>query len=176
MKADFTRVTFDPTKHYSRVLMQQGRVQLDADWNEQAAILLHYLQALTADLIGPFGGPDSDMLGFALFNALPNTDFMIGGGRYYVDGLLCESEGDVSYFKQRDYQDDYFSSSRRTKLPGGRYLAYLDVWEHHVTPLEDGHMREVALGGPDTATRARVVRQVKLSDMQPDGKTRIPPN
>ena len=43
MKGDFTRDTFDRTKHYSRVLMQQGRVTLDADWNEQTAILLHYL-------------------------------------------------------------------------------------------------------------------------------------
>ena len=40
MKADLTRDTFHPLKHYSRVLMQQGRVQLDADMNEQAAILL----------------------------------------------------------------------------------------------------------------------------------------
>ena len=59
MKGDFTRNTFDPAKHYSRVLSQQGRVQLDADANEQAAILLHYLQTLAADLIGPAGGPRS---------------------------------------------------------------------------------------------------------------------
>ena len=57
MKGDFTRNTFDPLKHFTRVLMQQGRVQLDADWNEQAAILLHCLQTLAADLIGPHGGP-----------------------------------------------------------------------------------------------------------------------
>ena len=38
MKADFTRLTFKPEKHYSSVRMQQGRVQLDADWNEQADI------------------------------------------------------------------------------------------------------------------------------------------
>jgi hypothetical protein len=44
MKGDFSRDSFDPVKHFSRVLQQQGRVQLDADWNEQAAILLHYLR------------------------------------------------------------------------------------------------------------------------------------
>ncbi len=33
MKADFSRNTFDPGKHYSRVLEQQGRVQVDADFN-----------------------------------------------------------------------------------------------------------------------------------------------
>ncbi|HSQ24616.1 MAG TPA: DUF6519 domain-containing protein, partial [Pyrinomonadaceae bacterium] len=169
MKGDFTRVTFDPAKHYSRVLMQQGRVQLDADWNEQAAILLHYLQALAADLIGPFGGPDGNLLGFGLSDAEAKTDFTIGAGHYYVDGLLCENDGNVSYFKQRDYEDDYSSAKRRTKLPKGNYLAYLDVWEHHVISLEDNHIREVALGGPDTATRARVVWQVKLdaTDGQP---------
>ena len=38
MKGDYSRDTFDPAKHFTRVLMQQGRVQLDADWNEQAAL------------------------------------------------------------------------------------------------------------------------------------------
>jgi len=46
MKGDFSRDTFDHKKHYRRVLMQQGRVQVDADWNEQASILLHYMQSL----------------------------------------------------------------------------------------------------------------------------------
>src|SRR5215468_3376097 len=91
MKADFTRNTFDPLKHFTRVLMQQGRVQLDADWNEQAAIQLHYLRALATDIIGQHAGP-SDNLGFAITKlASPVTnDFRIGAGHYYVDGLLCE--------------------------------------------------------------------------------------
>ena len=55
-RGDFSRDSFDPLKHFSRVLMQQGRVQLDADWNEQTSIVLHYLQALASDIIGPFGG------------------------------------------------------------------------------------------------------------------------
>ena len=53
MRNDATRNTFDAAKNLSRVLMQQGRVQLDADWNEQASILLHYLRALAGDLLGP---------------------------------------------------------------------------------------------------------------------------
>ncbi len=48
MKGDFSRLTFDPRKNFSSVLMQQGRVQLDADWNEQGAILLHYVRTLAA--------------------------------------------------------------------------------------------------------------------------------
>jgi hypothetical protein len=53
MKGDFSRDSFDPIRHFSRVLMQQGRVQLDADWNEQQSIVLHFLRTLARDLIGP---------------------------------------------------------------------------------------------------------------------------
>ncbi|MCH7638407.1 MAG: hypothetical protein IH855_02945 [Bacteroidetes bacterium] len=44
----------------------------------------------------------------------------------------------------------------------GTYLAYLDVWDRHLTALEAPHIREVALGDPDTATRVKNVWQVKL--------------
>lgn len=38
MSGDYSRFTFDPHNDFSGVLMQQGRVQLDADWNELVAI------------------------------------------------------------------------------------------------------------------------------------------
>ena len=57
MKGDFTRDTFHPIKHFSRVLQQQGRVTVDADANEQSAILLHMLRQLARDLIGPYAAP-----------------------------------------------------------------------------------------------------------------------
>lgn len=156
MKGDFTRDTFQPRKHYSRVLMQQGRVSVDADWNEQAAILLHYLRARTEDLIGPHGGPQAN-LGFAI-GPLPD-DFSLGPGRYYVDGLLCENESNA--YTYRD-QPDYPLNPTEGLPVGEPYLVYLDVWERHISHLEDSAIREVALGGPDTATRAKVVWQVKV--------------
>ena len=55
MKADLTRNTFHPFRHFTQVLIQQGRVQLDADWNEEAAILLRYLRSIAADIIGSHG-------------------------------------------------------------------------------------------------------------------------
>ncbi|HEY0555605.1 MAG TPA: DUF6519 domain-containing protein [Thermoanaerobaculia bacterium] len=55
MKGDFSRRTFDRQRHFRSVRMQRGRVQLDADWNEQAEVLLHRLETLAADLIGPSG-------------------------------------------------------------------------------------------------------------------------
>ena len=49
---DFSRFTFDPSKGYRGVLMQQGRVQLDADANEQQECSAHALQVALADLCG----------------------------------------------------------------------------------------------------------------------------
>jgi hypothetical protein len=92
MKADLTRNTFHLPKQFARVLLQQGRVQLDADWNEQQAILLRMLQALAADIIGPRGGPFGHC-GFAIAPVAKSlTNFRIAPGRYYVDGLLCEND------------------------------------------------------------------------------------
>ena len=59
MKGDFTRFPFDPSKHYSGVRKQQGRVDLDADWNE-AADIEDYLDALQSrDVIGDSAADDT---------------------------------------------------------------------------------------------------------------------
>lgn len=164
MKGDFSRSTFDRRKHYSGVLLQQGRVQVDADWNEYAAINAHRRRHLTRDLIGLCGGPIGSA-GFAIAPGSGNP-LTIGAGQYYVHGLLVENESDIAFTTQPDLP------SASLPTTAGTYLAWLDVWERHVTTLDDEAIREVALGGPDTATRAKVIWQVKLtrvdaSDAQP---------
>ena len=57
MSGDHTRFTFDPLKRYSGVLMQQGRVQLDSDWNEEIDILRRRIRTTTLDILGPLGVP-----------------------------------------------------------------------------------------------------------------------
>jgi hypothetical protein len=158
MKGDFSRDSFDLVKHFSRVLQQQGRVQLDADWNEQAAILLHYLRTLAADLLGPSAGPTGQDFGFEIRN-VGQEGFEIGKGRYYVDGILCENEYNTRYEAQKD-----FPILPERRVQGEKYVVYLDVWERHITALEDGDIQEKALSGPDTATRTKVVWQVKIDD------------
>jgi Family of unknown function (DUF6519) len=162
MKADLTRDTFDPRKHFSRVLMQQGRVQLDADWNEQSAILLHYLRTLAKDILGPHSGPASDF-GFEIAFDPATGDATIGPGRYYVDGVLVENEQIANYSKQVGYP--YFEPETTIgalKEWKNRLLFYLEVWERHITYVEDDYIREAALGGADTCTRAQVAWQVKV--------------
>ena len=178
MKGDFTRVTFDPAKHYSRVLMQQGRVQLDADWNEQADILLHYLRTLAADLIGPFGAPpkkdgtagEGFKLEFRSKAGGGTSDFALLPGRYYVDGIVVENP------REWIYSDDETPGNplpRKLEEPE-RYLLYLDVWERHVIYLQDELLREVALLGPDTATRSKVVWRVRAANQTPNNQAHPP--
>ena len=174
MKGDFSRSTFNARKHYSGVRLQQGRVLVDADWNEELDLFLHRVETETVDVIGACGAPKhaagfalstdtttlsaADQAGLNALGVLPlkSGDFLIGAGRYYVDGSLCENDEVVTFTSQPD-------------LPGvqpigasGVYVAYLDVWQRLITALEDPSIREVALGGPDTATRSKTIWQVKL--------------
>lgn len=163
MKGDFTRDTFNPAKHFSRVLLQQGRVTLDADHNEQNAIILYYLRTLARDLIGPYAAPTGDA-GFLLSYNHRLKDMVIGAGRYYVDGILVENDGICPYSQQPDYPlpaDDPLVAEFNNPT-GHVFWAYLDVWERHITSIEDDDIREKALNGPDTCTRAKVVWQVKV--------------
>jgi Family of unknown function (DUF6519) len=168
MKGDFSRNTFDPFKHYSRVLLQQGRVTLDADANEQSAILLHHLRVLTRDLLGPNARPAN---AFQLdFNA-PNKQLEIGPGHCYVNGTLCENDKACTYAQQWDYTppaDDPLLKALSGNTARGSFGLYLDVWERHITWIEDDHIREKALNGPDTCTRAKVVWQVKAAAIDGD--------
>ncbi len=173
MKADLSRESYRQQHGYARVLMQQGRVLLDADWNEQVSILLEQTRMLAADLIGPHGGPGDGFRITCSDDLL--CDFEIGRGRYYVNGIACElwpevhcsPNGDtppVLYTMQADFpvaEGGEFELS-----PGARYLVYLDVWERHLNHLQADGICELALGGSDTATRAKVVCQVKVASLE----------
>lgn len=89
MTSDNSRLTFDYTRHYSQVVMQQGRVQLDADWNEQQEMLQYRLETQARDMVGQSGVPSADG-GFKVSFTPGGGDLLISPGRMYVDGILCE--------------------------------------------------------------------------------------
>jgi hypothetical protein len=174
MKGDFSRSTFDPQKHYKGVRMQQGRVQLDADWNEDLDILLHRIETETMDVIGLCGFPlyaagfevvadpslltseARELLSEEGIIPLANGDFLLTTGRGYVDGIMCEIDVTIPYTQQPHVlSPPGFPSD-------GSFAIYLDVWERLITALEDPAIREVALGGPDTTVRSQVIWQVKF--------------
>jgi hypothetical protein len=164
MKGDFSRDTFHQLNHYARVLHQQGRVQLDSDVNEQTSILLHLLRTFGADVIGPHGGPAN---GFNIEKKYQNL--LIAAGNYYIDGLLIENEDPTALSKIENLPSQpYYRMPEAEFKPLGDAatpcIIYLDAWEHHLTHLENSHIREVALGGPDTAIRSQVVWQVRIEE------------
>lgn len=85
---------------------------------------------------------------------LPPASVGIGAGRYYVQGAMCELDQRASYYNQP-------FGKRAPPLRRGTYLWYLHAWERDLTCLSAPHIREVALGGPDTATRVQTVWQVR---------------
>jgi hypothetical protein len=254
MTGDFSRNSQDPTKSYTGVLMQQGRVQVDADWNEQLALAQHRTDIQTIDVIGESGTPMGED-GFGISLTPTNDDFFIHPGRYYIGGLLCEIDPEwisvsltvtgttgkatlssswldgrpisqfdwveihspagstyarvadvpqpttnkaaepvelsleniktgfpgpkatrlrraLTYLTQPFYPSPDFApgvSSPPLEAPGlglildgGNYVVYLEGWQRSANALEDPHIREVALDGPDTAERIQTVWQVRL--------------
>jgi hypothetical protein len=184
MQADLSRLMFRPDKRYSAVVAQQGRVQLDADTNEQVLIGLHQARTLAADLIGAHGGP-AGALGFGITftpkGKVP-ADLTITEGRYYVDGILVDGTKPVpsdpvndetgsdavpaeegwTYWNQPDAYRDPERADDADQLPDAPFLAYLKVTERLVTFVQDPSIRETALGAalPDTTARTKVTWQV----------------
>jgi Family of unknown function (DUF6519) len=203
---DITRDMFHFHKHFSRVIMQQGRVQLDSDWNEQVDILLHYMRTFIADLIGPFGCFDDGFKveqyrkveqvqevgrGKGTKRKAPEvtqpTDvpyhFLIKCGHYYVNGILCENDRSEYIFSIPPSMRPASAQTEATQGSGDRkddalvsYCFYLDVWEREVTYLEDPLLREVALGGPDTTTRSEVVCKVHAVKSEDTGQNSPDPD
>ncbi len=180
MHGDFSRWTFDPRAGYRSVLLQQGRVLLDADWNEQGQITARHDEVRTFDAVGQAGGPVSGAA-FAITGAdgtpiaevgvgagTPWADLRLSPGRFYVDGVLVDVAGVGEPPTGAELADQPFLR-RIGSLPGlaeptadGRYAVVLSVWDRDVTPDEAPELRESALGGPDTTTRAQTAWQVRL--------------
>jgi hypothetical protein len=260
MAGDFSRSSLNPVKQYSGVLMQQGRVLVDADWNEQLALQQYRSAAEIEDIIGRCGTNKSGN-GFLISQLRGQNDLRIDAGRYWVDGLLCElapesipvaapaanptgaqvnvpslsvddrdlAVGDwveisghghpsltaqvtavagqavladpnaispstfaitlsqqlgalgnadmlwlrrVTTFTTQPFLLSQWDSvmevspangvGESLSLTDGDYLVVLEAWQREVNALQDPHIREVALGGPDTCERLQTVWQVHL--------------
>lgn len=176
MAGDYTRFTFKPQRDYSGVFKQQGRVDLDADFNELIEIIDRRWRSETIDIINHCVVPNTTPDAFLITPTALGT-FNIGIGRMYIDGIQVENHGLPPLEYQSDlgemrgtaqvpYSDQpYLPASLPPTLtaePNTTDLVYIDVWQREVTVLEDPSVREIALGGPDTTTRIQSVWQVRV--------------
>jgi hypothetical protein len=183
--ADITRLLIQPRKHYVGARMQQGRVVLDSDFNEEAELVGEERRRAFADIVGPTGSPDE---GFAAdldigdevviqpvsFNGEPAIDtlnYRIRPGSMYVAGLRFEHEertisdeagGDPIVF-QRDFLQMRAADAPQPQPESTHsQLTYLHGWQQCVAATEDQEIRERALGGIDTSARVRRMARVEV--------------
>jgi hypothetical protein len=176
MSLDLSRVRFNSRNDFFGVVMQQGRVQLDSDWNEWVDELTRRIRAGTLDIVGQAVVPRETENGFHIV-AIDGT-LKIGQGRIYVDGLLAENHGDVpdnpdkwdSHLAEEIGSEplDYCAQPYRPELSdesdlpdGGPHLVYLDVWQREISHLQRPDLVEPAVG-VDTTGRRQTVWQVKV--------------
>ncbi|MBV6425972.1 MAG: hypothetical protein KIPDCIKN_00463 [Haliscomenobacter sp.] len=168
---DVSRADFDPDKHYQSVRMQMGRVLTDYDFNENERMEEENGRRTLGNVIGPFSSPDE---GFRIGNLVfPDgyIDFDILAGVLYLGGLRLQLEAKEMYRLQKDWLQQVPLSAGFPLPPTGtapppsqeRFdLAYLEAWQQPVCAVEDSALLEPALGGPDTTTRVRNMRRVKV--------------
>ena len=108
-------------------------------------------------MIGKTGTPKPGGFGVSIISG--GSDLQIGNGHYYVAGLLCENNAPGGSPVRINAQPHLLTQPG--SLTNGRYVVYLDVWERHLTNVEDPDLRESALNGEDTTTRMQTVWQVK---------------
>jgi hypothetical protein len=166
MGSDRARVSYDPSRQWRGLVAQQGRVTLEADVNEAADIASEAQRAAVADIVGPCGTPDG---GYAV-TAIPATggpsgstpgDLSIGAGVLYVGGERLELVSAVTYSAQPDWLDDASDPLwQAPAVPPGDTgeLVYLLATEQEVSAVEDPALSDVALGGPDTMQRTRILQ------------------
>ena len=164
---DLSRLMTDPRKHYAGVRMQQGRVLTDEDFNEASILDDEELRRTRLHAIGAYGAPGA---GFVPKNFKVGgggkLDFTFTVGEIYLGGLRLEMSIEETFLEQKDWLD--FDPAVEAAGPPAAGtsrtdLAWLEVWQQPVTAVEDGELLEVALGGPDTTTRWRTMRRIRLA-------------
>lgn len=167
MSSDRARISYDERRRYRSVVTQQGRVTLEADSNEDRTIAAENLRAETLDVVGPNGTPDN---GFWVEPqpgpTNPPYDVEIGPGTLYVGGERVVLGDTLWYSKQDEWLD--FEGDPAWVDPGepadanaANEFVYLYLEEHEVGAVEDGALFEVALGGPDSAQRMRLLQRIR---------------
>ena len=174
MASDRSRRIETPRSGYTGVVAQQGRVILDRDFNAQQSLAAERVGFDALNFVGPSGSPDD---GYRILAPLlssppaspptsppsgPALDFRISPGVMYLGGqaailpLATEvASAPWTYSKQPDWP------APTPATPASFELVYLDVAQIEVSAVEDPDLLEVALGGPDTTLRTKLLRRVR---------------
>jgi hypothetical protein len=154
MIGDYTKVPLRATDRWTGARMQQGRVLLDHEWNLNVDAAARAVETAVLEAVGPAGVLRGSNGFNVSVNASGAVNVSVAAGHMWVGGLLAVLPADL----------DYASQPGIAALPGsGRAIVYLEAWEEHVQPAEDGDLVEPALAPTDTASRTRVGYRVRAA-------------
>jgi hypothetical protein len=161
---DLSRLITDHRKHYAGVRHQQGRVLTDDDVNEAAIIEAEELRRTRLHAIGPYGAPGDGFLPSGFTVSGGRLDFTLTPGELYLGGLRLQMLSAERFLEQRDWLNFDPATAPAPPAAGSSRtdLVWIEAWQQPVTATEDDELHEVALGGPDTATRWRTMRRVHM--------------
>jgi hypothetical protein len=160
MPSDRDRFSYDEKQQYRSVVAQQGRVTVPADWNESQEIFAEEQRKEALDIVGPAGTPD-DGYRIDVPQSSPDYDFLIAPGTMYVGGERVFLPQQITYFTQPDWID----APRPNPDPVLEFI-YLQLQEQEVSAVEDSTLKDVALGGPDTTQRTRLLQHIVRTPTQ----------
>jgi len=168
MGSDRARVSYDPSRKWRGLVAQQGRVTVEADWNEAASIDAERDRAATLDIVGPVGTPGGYAVTATAGSPVSSTpgDLTVGPGTLYLGGERLDLDAQVDLSNQPDWLDQTTDTLwvAPAPLPASppasvtNELVYLLAIEQEVSALEDPALSDVALGGPDTMQRLRILQ------------------
>ena len=174
MKGDFSKLRFAPDPNYSGVLMQQGRVLLDSDWNSQSQIHQRRLDQTGRDAFGAGSAavPEDNPNGFKVQAARKVGDGVIvdiEAGHIWADGILVHQTEPASLaarYLTAPVQNPSFDPS--SIVAGVRDVVVLEIRREALNgfqrPME---LIEPALGGPDTTERLLTAATLRLFRLGP---------
>jgi hypothetical protein len=167
MSADINRKSLDPKEtHFSQMLFHQGRVMLPSDLNESGAIFQYYLRQFIMDFVGKHWRAGAESFKISDDNEINNKTFKISKGHFYIDGILCVNEVECFYSpKDGETVQPMFPTPELDEVTNNfpnSFAIYLECWERHVNWIQRPQIREVALGGRNTASRLEIAWQVRV--------------
>ena len=184
MNGDFSQWRrFDPDENFNGVLHQQGRVQLDTDWNEQTRVVNHWQGRAGRDVIGdsvaavPTTSPDGFKIeGAQVVNAggTERVQLDVRPGHAWADGLLVYLGGNpgttvnrLATYLEPPAQDPAGTVS--SIAAGVRDAVILEVSREAVNGFQwPERLIEPALGGPDTTERVHTRIAFRLMRLAAD--------
>jgi hypothetical protein len=156
--SSFSRNTYDESKRYVSVRLQQGAPIIDADWNEADDIRRNELRSIARNFAGDGVPAGND--GFRLLATQGSNDFVIqggdgtaaGAGRILVAGQELRLESNRLYSAQTLHNPALAAawgvpalSPLTTPTTTRTDCVYLEVWEREVDVREDASLVNPAL-------------------------------